>query len=78
MTGKSHLDLALASMEIFLDDGIISEGELDRLFGIALEDGVVSAEEKRVLGRIFDQVNQRNSSDRVRRRIRMFRREHEL
>jgi len=77
MTGKSHLDLALSSMEIF-EDGIIGEGELDRLFALALEDGVVSDEEKRVLARIFDQVNQQNSSERVRRRIRMFRREHEL
>lgn len=54
----SHLDIAVESISCFTDDGTLDAGEVRRLVGLALRDGVVDDEEKRVLGSIFKRVTQ--------------------
>lgn len=50
---KPHLRLALESIGVFTDDGRLDAGELDGLLAVALQDGSVDDEEKRVLGGIL-------------------------
>ena len=52
----SHLEIAIASIQCFTDDGTLDMGELNFLLGLALSDNKVDDEEKRVLGNIFSQV----------------------
>jgi hypothetical protein len=55
MTGKprSHLDIAIASIHVFTDDGRLDLAELEKLLALALRDGVVDEDEKRVLANIL-------------------------
>jgi len=53
---ESHIEIALASIQCFTDDGTLDMGELNFLLGLALRDNKVDDEEKRVLGNIFKQV----------------------
>lgn len=54
----SHIDIAVESISCFTDDGTLSQEEVRRLLGLALRDGVVDDEEKRVLNNIFNKVTQ--------------------
>ena len=51
-----HLQLALAAIPAFTDDGRLSLDELEHLLGLALRDQVIDAEEQRVLGNILDRA----------------------
>lgn len=53
----SHIDIAVASISCFTDDGTLDSNEVRRLLNLALRDGVVDSEEKRVLGNIFSKVS---------------------
>ncbi len=53
----SHLEMAIASLKCFTDDGTLDLGELNFLLGLALRDNNVDDEEKRVLKNIFSQVS---------------------
>jgi len=53
---ESHLEIALASIQCFTDDGTLDLNELNFLLGLALRDNKVDEEEKRVLRNIFNQV----------------------
>ncbi|MFC0676515.1 hypothetical protein ACFFGH_01450 [Lysobacter korlensis] len=55
---RSHLDIALASIPVFSNDGLLDMAELDRLLALAERDGSFDEDEKRVLGRIFAQAEQ--------------------
>lgn len=48
-----HLQLALASIHVFADDGRLDLAELDKLLAIALHDDHADDEEKRVLAGIL-------------------------
>ncbi|MCR6650361.1 MAG: hypothetical protein NVV73_02115 [Cellvibrionaceae bacterium] len=54
---RDHLEIAFRSIECFSDDGKLSVSELQKLLEIALRDGRVDAEEKRVLGNIIKRLN---------------------
>ena len=49
----SHLQLALASVPVFTDDGRLDLAEVERLLALALADHRLEDDEKRVLGNIF-------------------------
>ena len=49
----SHLEIACRSIAAFADDGTLDAAELDKLVGLALRDGVIDADEHRVLERIL-------------------------
>ncbi len=48
-----HLNLALASIPVFTDDGRMDLAELERLLALAEQDGTLDDEEKRVLANIL-------------------------
>lgn len=55
----NHLNVALASISCFTDDGTLDISEVNRLVNIALEDDKkVDDEEKRVLNNVFSKVSQ--------------------
>lgn len=57
---NSHIDIATASIGCFTDDGTLNEAEVNHLVGLALRDGVVTDDEKRVLGNVFSKVGQKD------------------
>ncbi len=75
---SSYLELAYSSIKIFADDGTIDMGELNFLLGLALRDGEIDDDEKRVLGNIFGQAEKTKLSLAVRARIQEARRKHSI
>ena len=67
---SSHLEIAYSSIRVFADDGKVDLGELNFLLGLALRDGEIDDEEKRVLRNIFKQARDTNLSPGVEERIR--------
>ena len=49
----SHLQLALASVPVFTDDGRLDLAEVERLLALALADHRLGDDEKRVVRNIF-------------------------
>ena len=66
---KSHLEIAIASIKCFTDDGTLDAHELGFLLGLALRDDKVDEDEKRVLADIFSRVTQAQVSPVVWQRI---------
>ncbi|KAB8192500.1 hypothetical protein FKV24_007210 [Lysobacter maris] len=74
----SHLEIALASIRVFTDDGRMDLGELERLLELALRDRVVDEDEKRVLANIFARAEKDGVEADVAARIAEVRRRHAL
>jgi len=53
---NDYLELTFKSIQCFANDGKLLVDELDDLLDIALRDGVVDKDEKRVLNNIFDRL----------------------
>jgi tellurite resistance protein len=51
---KSHIQMVLQSIDIFANDGKLDQTELAKLMELALRDGQIDAEERRVLNKIFE------------------------
>ena len=66
---RSYLDIALASIKVFTDDGTLELEELNFLLGLALRDQVVDDDEKRVLANVFRRAEQGQIRPAVRSRI---------
>lgn len=75
-TPKSYIEISYESIKVFTDDGQLDLHELGFLLGIALRDGVVDEDEKRVLGRIFKEAEKGKLQPTVRERIAEVRRKH--
>ncbi len=73
---KSHLEIALASISVFANDGKLDVAELQKLLDLALRDKLVDEDEKRVLGNIFRQVEQGEIDTLVKWRIDEARKRH--
>lgn len=76
MKSKSHLEIAVASINCFTDDGTLDIGELNFLLGLAMRDGVMDEDEKRVMDNIFNQVTSNDVSGVVWDRMQSIRKEH--
>ncbi|MBI5830987.1 MAG: hypothetical protein HZB16_01580 [Armatimonadetes bacterium] len=72
----SHLEIAIASIQCFTNDGTLDEGELGFLLGLALRNDEVDEDEKRVLGSIFGKVAEADVTPVVWQRIEEARRRH--
>ncbi len=55
---SSWIEVAYSTIKVFTDDGKMDLGELNFLLGIALKDGKIDDEEKRVLRSLFDRITQ--------------------
>ncbi|MEM6280094.1 MAG: hypothetical protein AAF733_11480 [Verrucomicrobiota bacterium] len=67
---------AYSFLAVFANDGTIDEGELKMLEKIALEDGQIDEEEKRVLGYLFGRVSEDTVTPKVWKEIQLLRDEH--
>jgi len=76
MKNKSHLEIAIASINCFTDDGTLDIGELNFLLGLAMRDGVMDEDEKRVVDNIFSKVTHNDVSNVVWDRMKAIRKEH--
>lgn len=63
---------------VFANDDTICEKELGMLTRLALKDGEVDDEERKVLSEIFNRADQGNLTDQVRVEIAKFRAEHNI
>ncbi|HAT09229.1 MAG TPA: hypothetical protein DCS97_01220 [Planctomycetes bacterium] len=77
-TPKSHIEIAYSSIRVFTDDGQMDLAELNFLLGLALRDGVVDADEKRVLGNITRKALMAKPSPVVEQRILAVMKQHSL
>ena len=72
----SHLQIASAAMGVFANDGTLDRRELEYLLSLALRDGSVDEDEKRVLAGILDRVPRREVSPDLWQRIGEVRKQH--
>ena len=73
---SAYLELAYSSIKIFANDGTVDLTELNFLLGLALRDGQIDDDEKRVLKRIFDNAEDTDLSVATRARIQQVRKQH--
>lgn len=66
----SHLEIAAASVRVFANDGTLDMRELDHLLSVALRDGSVNEDERRVLGNVLGRLNEHEVTPAVWKRIR--------
>ena len=72
------IEMAYSAIGIYADDGTLDMGELNFLLGLALKDGTVDDDERRVLGTIFKQITRSDVSLRVWNRIQEIKRQHNV
>ncbi|MEW6143726.1 MAG: hypothetical protein AB1598_01795 [Thermodesulfobacteriota bacterium] len=70
--------MGYAYLVVFANDDTISEGELQMLEKIALEDKVIDEDEKRILRMIFSRVTKEQLADAVWKEISKFREENDI
>ncbi|MGO3127576.1 MAG: hypothetical protein ACTIJY_05855 [Luteimonas sp.] len=73
-----HLQLALAAIPAFTDDGRLSLEELEHLLALARRDQTIDADEQRVLGNILDRAERDGVDADVQARITQVRDTHGL
>jgi len=77
-TPKSYIEISHESVKVFTDDGTLDLHKLVFPLGIALRDGVIDDDEKRVLGWIFKEAEKGRLEPRVPERIAEVRRKHAI
>ena len=55
---SSHLEIACTAIKCFNDDGTLDIDELDYLMELALRDGVIDDDERRVVNNILNEVSE--------------------
>lgn len=75
---RSHIEIAFQSIPVFSDDGTLDLGEINFLLGLALRDGAVDEDEKRVLATVFAQVEKGALPEAVQARIDEVRARHDI
>lgn len=63
---------------VFANDDVIDEGELHFMEKLALEDGIIDDDERAVLRRVFDRVNEEHMANKVKEEIRAFRDKYDI
>jgi hypothetical protein len=66
---SDYLELAYRSIQCFANDGKLLMPELDQLIAIALQDGVVDEQEKRILRSILSRLKPVDLTPEMRARI---------
>lgn len=75
---SSYIELAYSSIPVFTDDGTLDMEELQFLLGLALKDGQIDEDEKRVLRNIFKQVAEHDVTPKVWDRINEIKKKYDL
>jgi len=66
---RDYLEMAYHSIRCFADDGKLLLPELDQILGIAMRDGRVDENEKRVLSSIFARLKPDEMTPEMRQRV---------
>ncbi len=61
----SHVKMIMESIRSFANDGLYSVDEIERIITIALEDGEVNADERRVLASVLEKARHTPFDDEV-------------
>lgn len=75
---SGYIELAYSSIPVFADDGTLDMEELNFLLGVALKDGKIDDDEKRVLQNIFKQVAEHEVTPKVWERINEIKKKYDL
>lgn len=73
---RDYLEMAYHSIQCFSNDGKLLLPELEQILSIALKDGTVDANEKRVLASIFGRLTPAELTPAMQQRIGQIRRQH--
>lgn len=73
---RHNVELAYASFAVFADDGAIDEGELNFILGLALKDGKITEDEKRILNNVFNRIQEEDVDPQVWQRVQAVRLQH--
>lgn len=65
----SHLEIAMASIVCFQNEGRLDEAELDKLVAIAQRDGSIDPDEARVLNNIISKLAPEELDESMRARV---------
>lgn len=68
---RDYLEMSFRSVRCFADDGTFSAKDLQEIIDIALRDGVIDDNEKRVLGRIVGKLKPSELTPEVQRKLDM-------
>lgn len=75
---RHNIELAYASFAVFADDGTIDTDELNFILGMALKDGKVTEEERRILNNVFNRIREEDVASPVWERIQAVRLQHNI
>jgi hypothetical protein len=75
---QHNIELAYASFAVFADDGTIDTEELSFILGLALKDGKVTEEERRILNNVFNRIREEDVGPQVWERIQAARLQHNI
>jgi hypothetical protein len=73
---RDYLEMAYHSIQCFSNDGRLLLPELEQILAIALKDGTVDANEKRVLASIFGRLTPSELTPAMQQRIAQIRSQH--
>ncbi|MDF3031139.1 MAG: hypothetical protein K0R03_1697 [Moraxellaceae bacterium] len=66
---RDYLEMSFRSVRLFADDGTFSHANLQEIIDIALRDGVVDANEKRVLQNIIGRLKDEEMTREVKAKL---------
>ena len=66
---NDYIELSYRSIQCFTNDGQLDADELEKLLSIALRDGVVDDDEKRVLNNIISKLNPEELTPEMKQKI---------
>ena len=69
MESRDYLEMTFRSINCFSDDGKLDVNELDSLVEIAMRDGAIDDNEKRVLRNIIDRLTDAELTDDMQARV---------
>lgn len=78
MDSRDYLEMTFRTINCFANDGKLDVVELDSLVDIALKDGVIDDNEKRVLRNVIDRLTDAELTEPMRSKIAELRRHHSI
>lgn len=75
---RDYLEMAFHSVQCFANDGKLLVDELDQILQIALRDGVVDDNEKRILRNIFSRLTPSELTQEMQDKIKQIRADHQI
>ncbi|KGD66388.1 hypothetical protein Y5S_00055 [Alcanivorax nanhaiticus] len=76
MESRDYLEMTFRSINCFSDDGKLDVNELDSLVEIAMRDGEIDDNEKRVLRNIIDRLTDAELTDDMQVRVQSLQEQH--